>query len=179
MNINKERLLRIAECALKRTHAYQDNLEFGVSDEDNYKMSYLLIQGSVKAPERVLAYAANDDCALLFHPLEEPIYEVILNDWQFDFDYDLFQYLEGGYDLIAMTPDTHAGAWYEIAEYHGTPGIACADGMQKYLHYCKLHGVTKERLAQETGYDGMDVMTIYDRQAVKGRAEIPPKDFER
>ena len=69
--------------------------------------------------------------------------------------------------MIAMTPDAHTGVWCEIAEYHGTSWIACVQGMQKYLHYCKQHGITKERLARETGYDGMDVMTLYDRQAAK------------
>lgn len=167
MSTSKEQLMRFAESALKQTAIYQRNCEMGMPDEENYKMGYLLVKGSVKSPEHVLAYAVSEEYALLFHPMEEPVYEVILNDWQFSFDYDLFQYLEDGYNLTAMTPEAHEGVWYEIDEYHGTEGITCVDGMQKYLHYCKQHGITKERLAREAGYDGMDVMTLYDRQAAK------------
>lgn len=179
MNMNKEKLLRQAERVLKRTNAYQSNREMETPDEENYKMAYLLAEGSIKAPERVLAYASNDDYMLLFHPMEEPVYEILLDDWQFCFDGDLFQYLEGGCDLVAMTLEAHAGVWYEINEYHDTDGISCTTGMQKYLHYCKRHGVTKELLADKEDYDGMDVMTLYDRQAIKGRVENPQKDFER
>lgn len=179
MSMSKEKLMRIAERVLKRTKAYQYNRELSVPDEENYKMSYLLVKSNGKNPESMLAYAVNDENVLLFHPMEEPVYEIILNDWQFYFDYDLFQYLEGGYDLTAMTADAHTGVWCEIAEYHGTNGIACVDGMQKYLNYCKRNGVTKDRLARETGYDGMDVMTLYDKQAVKAAQEKPSNDFER
>lgn len=179
MNTSKEKLLRFAERVLKRTKAYQYNRELSVPDEENYKMSYLLVKSNGKTPESILAYAVNDESALLFHPMKEPVYEIILNDWQFSFDYDLFQYLEEGYDLTAMTPDAHSGVWYEIAEYHDTSGIACVDGMQKYLDYCKRNGVTKDRLVREADYDGMDVMTLYDREAAKTVPEKKPKDLER
>ena len=112
--MSKEKLLRFAERAMKRTKIYQYNRELNVPDEENYKMSYLLVKGNGKDPERILAYAVNDESVLLFHPMENPVYEVVLNDWQFYFDYDLFQYLEGGYDLTAMTPDAHSGVWYEM-----------------------------------------------------------------
>ena len=179
MSTSKEQLMRFAESALKQTAIYQRNCEMGMPDEENYKMSYLLVEGSINKPERVLAYAVNDQAVLLFHPMEKPVYESLVNDWEFNFDYDLFQYLEGGFNLIAMTPDAHTGVWYEIAEYHGTSGIACVQGMQKYLHYCKQHGITKERLARETGYDGMDVMTLYDRQAAKGSLGKTSQEPER
>lgn len=105
MSTSKEQLMRFAESALKQTAIYQRNCEMGMPDEENYKMSYLLVEGSINKPERVLAYAVNDQAVLLFHPMEKPMYESLLNDWDFNFDYDLFQYLEGGFDLIAMTPD--------------------------------------------------------------------------
>lgn len=179
MSMNKEQLMRFAESTLRQTAAYQYNREMGMPDEENYKMSYLLVEGSINKLERVLAYAVNDQAVLLFHPMEKPVYESLLNDWEFYFDYDLFQYLEGGFDLIAMTPDAHTGVWHEIAEYHDTSGIACVQGMQKYLHYCKQHGITKEGLARETGYDGMDVMTQYDHQAAKGSLGKTSQEPER
>ena len=88
--MSKEKLLRFAERAMKRTKIYQYNRELNVPDEENYKMSYLLVKGNGKDPERILAYAVNDESVLLFHPMENPVYEVVLNDWQFYFDYDCF-----------------------------------------------------------------------------------------
>jgi hypothetical protein len=172
MDIYKKRLLEFAERTLKQTKNYQNNREMGMSEDENYKVSYLLCKGSVKAPESVLAYAVNEESVLLFHPLDEPIFENVLNDMLFYFDYDLFQYLEGGYDLTFMTSDAHSGVWYEISQGHGTSEIACVGGMQKYLHYCKTHNITKERLARDVGYDGMNVMTLYDRSAVKEKRSL-------
>jgi len=158
MDIYKKRLLEFAERTLKQTKNYQNNREMGMSEDENYKVSYLLCKGSVKAPESVLAYAVNEESVLLFHPLDEPIFENVLN--------------EGGYDLTFMTSDAHSGVWYEISQGHGTSEIACVGGMQKYLHYCKTHNITKERLARDVGYDGMNVMTLYDRSAVKEKRSL-------
>ena len=74
-------------------------------------------------------------------------------------------YLENGYTLVSADPNFHYCAWSEIGEEQGH--VEHTDGMQKYLDYCKQHGITKERLAAETGYDGVDVMPLYDRQTAK------------
>lgn len=57
MNMSKERLMRLAERALKRTESYQWNRGLDVPDEENYKIDYLLVKGSKASPEDVVAYA--------------------------------------------------------------------------------------------------------------------------
>lgn len=95
----------------------------------------------------------------------------------FTYDSDLFEPLEQGYSLACMSPEAHACAWYEIEDLQG--GIEHQAGMQSYLHYCKQHGVTRVQLARLADYDGMDVMKLYDRQAVRGAQGKQKKEFER
>ena len=175
--MSKEKLLRLAERALKRTKYYQNVRELDVPDSENYKIDYLLTKGGKSAPEDVIAYASHEDEMLRFRLLEEkdePFWDCGV---RFDTEIDLFQYLEEGYSLAGMLPDSHYCVWSDIAEYHGD--YQSQNGMQKYLDYCKRNGVTRELLAKESGYDGMDVMTLYDREAAKTAPEKKPKDLER
>ena len=81
-------------------------------------------------------------------------------------DGDLFFYLERGYKLAGITSGTHYEAWREISEYHKS-GINYLSGMQLYLHYCKQNGITVDYLREKFRYDGIDVMTLYDKSALK------------
>ena len=161
MDIYKKRILESAEFALKKTKAFQHNRELGVTDEENYKLSYVLFEGELATHQSVLAYAVSEDDVLLFYPIDEALHEVVLNGCLF-FDYDLFQHLEGGYELAFMTTDAHSGAWYEISKGYCDNEIACMAGMQKYLRYCKDHNITQEKLAHDEGYDGENIMTLCD-----------------
>lgn len=71
MNMSKEKLMRLAERALKRTESYQWNRGLDVPDEENYKIDYLLVKGSKASPEDVVAYASFEDDMVRFHPLRE------------------------------------------------------------------------------------------------------------
>ena len=177
MSMSKEKLMRIAERVLKRTESYQNIRELDVPDEDNYKVDYLLIKGSKAAPEDVIAYASYVDEMMFFHPLEKDSTPFEHYEELFNFETDLVEYLENGYSLAAMSLDCHYCVWFDIAEYHSE--YQSQNGFQKYLDYCKRNGVTRELLAKESGYDGMDVMTLYDKQEVKAAQEKPSNDFER
>lgn len=177
MNMSKEKLLRLAERALKRTEAYQWNRGLDVPDEENFKIDHLLVKGSKDSPEDVVAYASCEDDMVMFHPLRENDRPFAHYGDFFTFDSDLFEYLEQGYSLACISPEAHACAWYEIEALQ--VGIEHREGMQKYLHYCKQRGITREQLARKADYDGMDVMTLYDRQAVKGSLGKTSQEPER
>lgn len=177
MNMSNEKLMRLAERALKRTEAYQWNREQEVPDEENYKIDYLLVKGSKAAPEDVAAYASVEDEMILFHPLRENDKPFANYGVFFNFDSDLFEPLEQSFSLAFMSLEAHTCVWYEIEALQGE--IEHRAGMQKYLHYCKQHGITKEQLAREKGYDGMDVMTQYDRQVAKGSLRKTSQEPER
>ena len=159
MNMSKEKLMRLAGRALKRTESYQWNRGLDVPDEENYKIDYLLVKGSKASPEDVIAYASFEDDMVRFHPLRENDQPFAHYGECFTYDSDLFEPLEQGYSLACMSPEAHACAWYEIEDLQG--GIEHQAGMQSYLHYCKQHGVTRVQLARLADYDGMDVMKLH------------------
>ena len=53
MNMSNEKLMRLAERALKRTESYQWNRGLDMPDEENYKIQYLLVKGSKNSPRCV------------------------------------------------------------------------------------------------------------------------------
>lgn len=163
--------MRQAERALKRTEVYRKNRSDSSDPENNYQLDYVLVKGSKSVPDTAIAYAHFEDEIISFNPFQSGDAKSIW-DWAFSFDGDLFLHLEQGYELIGMSLETHNLVWGEIAEYHGNGSITSPKGMQQYLNYCKRHKVTAELLRREAQYDGMDVMVLYDKAAV--REKSPP-----
>ena len=64
----------------------------------------------------------------------------------------------------------HCTAWsateYLADEQNRDKENSCWKGMQKYLSYCKKHGITRNYLVKKEGYDGIDAMKFYDKSAV-------------
>ncbi len=165
---NKAKIMRQAERALKRTEVYRENRSDSSDPESNYQLDYVLVKGSKSVPDTAIAYAHFEDDIISFNPFQSSDAKSIW-DWAFNFDSDLFMYLEQGYDLAGMSLGTHSAVWEEIAERHGDDSINYPKGMQHYLNYCKRNGVTVELLQKERQYDGMDVMVLYDKAAVRGK----------
>ena len=94
--MSKEKLMRLAERALKRTKSYQDNRKMGISDEENYNIEYFLMKGNKVTPEDMIVYASYEDSIIFLHPLEENMKERYLWDRNFSFKNDLFDFLENG-----------------------------------------------------------------------------------
>lgn len=179
MNWNKEKIIRTAERALKRTEPYLENRTDSNNPEDNFQLGYVVAKGNSSKPDTSIAYAHWADEIISFTPLDSDVHPEKVWDWSFSFDSDLFKYLEQGYDLVGMSLESHCAAWSEIEEYHGNDGISHPKGMQRYLDYCKRNKVTLELLRREFQYDGMDVMTLYDKKAVKKENVKAPKDQGR
>lgn len=145
-NMSNEKLMRLAERALKRTEAYQWKRELDVPDEENHKIDYLLVKGSKAAPEDVAAYASVEDEMILFHPLRENDQPFANYGDFFNGDSDLFEPLEQGFSLACMSLEAHACAWYEIEALQGE--IEHQTGMQKpmiisrsrFLWFCWENG---------------------------------------
>ena len=84
------------------------------------------------------------------------------------YDLTLFD-VEG--DLILSVSDVfHCTAWsateYLADEQNRDKGNSCWKGMQRYLSYCKKHGITRNYLVKKERYDGIDAMKFYDKSAV-------------
>ena len=173
---NKAKIMRQAERALKRTEVYRENRSDSHNPEDNFQLDYVLVKGGKSAPDTAIAYAHYEDEIILFNPFESDGDTKVIGDWAFNFDGDLFMYLERGYDLAGMSLEIHSVVWEEIAECHGNGCINYPKGMQQYLNYCKRNGVTVELLRKEQQYDGIDVTKLRNKSAFK---EKPSQEQER
>ncbi|MCH5352858.1 MAG: hypothetical protein J1E06_05280 [Acutalibacter sp.] len=173
---NKEKIMRLAERALKRTEPYLENRTDSNDPEDNFQLDYVLVKRNSSTPDTAIAYAHLWDELISFHPLDSDPHAQNVWEWAFSFDRDLFEYLEQGYGLAGMSLEAHCAAWSEIEEYHEGDGINHTKGMQQYLDYCKRNKVTVELLRREFQYEGMDVMILYDKSAAR---EKPSQAQER
>lgn len=170
MKLSNEKMVRAAERALKRTEEYQSKREDG--SEENYKLIYVLAKGKQPNSENIIAVAGLEEMCIQLHPFTSDK-EIWL--WGFNFERDLFEFLEDGYHIVDMTMDCHYDVWGTIEEWHNGD-IEHLEGMQKYLGYCKKNGITKEKLNKEVGYSGMDAMSLYDQKTDRIRSH---KDLER
>lgn len=82
-------------------------------------------------------------------------------EWDFNYDYYLFERLEDGYEIESMSNYIHYSIWNSIGEL--TPeSIDYKDGLQKYLQFCADNGVTKEYLDKQTNFDTPDIMKYFE-----------------
>ena len=170
MKLSKEKMWRSSERAMKRTKGYQEYRELG--QDENYELAYVLAKGRNPCAEDIIAVAMYEDDAIQFFPFSD---REEFDLWGFNFDRDLFECLETGYEIVGMSMDSHLNVWYTIGAWHNGY-IEHENGMQKYLGYCKKNGITEEKLKKEVGYSGMDVMTLYDSKADRTKSH---KDMER
>ena len=88
----------------------------------------------------------------------------------FDVEGDFFGKLEQGYSILSVSDLFHCTAWnateYLADEQNRDKENSCWKGMQRYLNYCKKHGITRNYLVKKEEYDGIDAMKFYDKSAV-------------
>lgn len=88
----------------------------------------------------------------------------------FDVEGDFFGKLEQGYLILSVSDLFHCTAWsateYLVDEQNRDKKNPCWKGMQRYLNYCKKHGITRNYLVKKEEYDGIDAMKFYDKSAV-------------
>lgn len=86
-------------------------------------------------------------------------------DWDFTFDYYLFERLENGYEIETMSNDIHYSIWNSINELY-PEDINNKDGVQRYLQYCANNGITKEFLDKQTNLNTPDIMKYFNGLAL-------------
>ena len=86
-------------------------------------------------------------------------------EWDYNFDYYIYNYLEEGKRIGYMTDEVHYSIWNSIHELY-PEDIDYKDGVQAYLQYCADNGITKEYLDKKTGFDTPDVMQYFEGLAI-------------
>ncbi len=100
MKLSKEKMWRSSERAMKRTKGYQEYREFG--QDENYELAYVLAKGRNPCAEDIIAVAMYEDDAILVLSVFGQKFDL----WGFNFDRDLFECLETGYEIVGMSMDS-------------------------------------------------------------------------
>lgn len=157
----KEKIMREATRALKRKATYQKKRGYG--DDENYALETVLYKGDPKNPEDVLVYGVSDQESFWFHLTGDDQKEVAISPMEIDYDDNLFKDLENGYEIAGMSMEGHYGVWYTLDDVENNEfwETSRPEGLAKYLLYCRQNGVTVQKLQKETGYDGRDMLKVY------------------
>ena len=139
-------------------------------DHQNKHIDYILVD-----PEKNETYVlASDgvDEAIEFTPYSKNYEGGYINvpEWDFNFDYYIYNYLEEGKQIAFMTDDVHYSIWNSIHELY-PEDIDYKDGVQMYLQYCADKGITKEYLDEKTGFDTPDIMQHFEGLAINETME--------
>ena len=174
MDNYREKIVRIVERELKRTEEYQQRRdEYG---NEEYILGCIMVKGDA-FPKEVIAHAFVEDMGLELQFQiwrDEPRVRQMQAMWYdltlFDVEGDFFGKLEQGYLILSVSDVFHCTAWnateYLADEQNRDKENSCWKGMQKYLSYCKKHGITRNYLVKKEGYAGIDAMKFYDKSAV-------------
>lgn len=134
--VEKEKL-RVEEI-LKDSMEHQDK-----------KVDYILYKSNTQETNTLASNSASDE-AIEFTPYTKD-YEngcSYVPEWDFNFDYYIYNLLEEDWNIGYMTPEVHYSIWNSINELYPTD-IDYKDGVQKYLKYCKENNITKEYLDKQ------------------------------
>lgn len=104
------------------------------------------------------------EMGLYFSFSEEEITEVYMGD--ISADSDLFELLEDGYEIAAMTMDGHLCVWEELNRT-GLDSVCNREGLEVYLDFCKEKYITAAAITASTGWKVNDLYKL---------AELPKKE---
>ena len=168
MDNYREKIVRIVERELKRTEEYQQRRdEYG---NEEYILGCIMVKGDA-FPKEVIAHAFVEDMGLELQFQvwrDEPRIRQKQAMWYdltlFDVEGDFFGKLEQGYSILSVSDLFHCTAWnateYLADEQNRDKENSCWKGMQRYLNYCKKHGITRNYLVKKEEYDGIDAMLM-------------------
>lgn len=129
-----------------------DNME-----HQDKKIDYILYKPD-KMETNILASNSNDE-AIEFRSNTNDFNYV--PEWDYNFDYYIYNLLEENWKIEYMTPEVHYSIWNSINELYPND-IDYKDGVQNYLQYCADNKITKKYLDEETGLNTPDVMQHFE-----------------
>lgn len=150
----------------------EDIEKFLMEDDEhqNKHIDYILVDPETRETY-VLASDGNDE-AIEFTPFTKDYkngYQDV-PEWDYNFDYYIYNYLEEGKKIAYMTDDVHYSIWNSIHELY-PEDIDYKDGVQNYLQYCADNKITKEYLDKKTGFDTPDIMQHFEELALYEKME--------
>ena len=142
----------IEEEKIKVEKFLNDNME-----HQDKKIDYILYKPD-KMETNILASNSNDE-AIEFRSNTNDFNYV--PEWDYNFDYYIYNLLEENWKIEYMTPEVHYSIWNSINELYPND-IDYKDGVQNYLQYCADNKITKKYLDEDTGLNTPDVMQHFE-----------------
>lgn len=137
----------------------EEYLKDSIEHQDK-KVDYILYKTNSKETNTLVSDSSGSE-AIEFTPYSKDNdngYNYV-PEWDYNFDYYIYNLLEEDWKIGYMTPEVHYNIWNSIHELY-PKDIDFKDGVQNYLRYCKDNNITKEYLDKETNLDTPDVMWI-------------------
>lgn len=151
----------------------KENIEKFLSEDMEHQdkhIDYILVDPESRETY-ILASDGNEE-AIEFTPYTKDYRGGYQNvpEWDYNFDYYIYNYLEEGKQIAYMTDDVHYSIWNSIHELYPSD-IDYKDGVQSYLQYCADNRITKEYLDEKTGFDTPDIMKHFNGLAINEKME--------
>lgn len=153
----------------RKVEEIKNNIETYLKESVEHKNKHIdyILFNPINNDTYVLASDENED-AIEFSPLNKSEINgyATVPEWDYNFDYYIYNYLENGLKIGYMTDELHYSIWNSISELY-PDDIEYKSGVQEYLQYCKDNNITKAYLDARTGLDTPDVMKYYKNNYVK------------
>jgi len=143
----------------------EEILKDSIEHQDK-KVDYVLYKPDTKETNILCSNSSSDE-AIEFTPQTKDSPDGYFNvpEWDYNFDYYIYNLLEEGWKIGYMTPDVHYSIWNSIHELY-PEDIDYKDGVQNYLQYCADNGITKEFIDNNTDFDTPDIMEYFEGLAL-------------
>lgn len=146
--------------------AYDEVSSFLLEDNKNMHIDSIIYDDKTHATYTI-ATDGNDLC-YSFDPYsvyEENGYNIV-PEWDYNFDYYVYDLLEKGCEIGYMTDEVHYSIWNSINELYPND-IEFTDGVLKYVEYCKNNNITKEYLDSKVNLETPDIMPLFDNDKLR------------
>lgn len=90
----------------------------------------------------------------------------VVPEWDFNFDYYVYDLLEQGCEVGYITDELHYNIWNSLYELY-PDDIDCKDGALKYIEYCKKNNITKEYIDSKTGLNTPNIMDKFEDDKIR------------
>lgn len=146
--------------------AYDEISSFLMEDNKDMHIDVILYDDKTKSTYTIAS--DGNDKTFSFDPYSkyEPNGYQLIPEWDFNFDYYLYDLLEKGCEIGYMTDEMHYGIWNSINELYPND-IEFTDGVLKYVEYCKNNGINKNYLDIQMNLETPDIMPLFDNENIR------------
>lgn len=140
-------------------------IEEFIKDNDIHqdkKIDYILYNSKTNETNTLISNEYGDN-AIEFTPVSKSTLEGYdyVAEWDYNYDYYLFNLLEADWEIGYMDINVHYGIWESINDLYPND-YDCVNGVYNYMKYCKENNITKEKIYNETGFEPKDIMHFYN-----------------